>query len=101
MPDLSEILPEFARDRRVVMHDLFEKQAEMFDARVEEELERERTRVVQIMREAKDLPANPDLKAEQVPRNPDQAELQKQLELNQEVTLPPSLESRIKNAAGD
>ncbi len=100
MADLSEIIPEFVRNRRRVLHDLNEKQAQMFEAWTEEERQRDLDRVKQIMQEANDLPANANLKTEDAASsNPDLAELQKQLECNGViVALQPSLGSRIKSA---
>ena len=102
MANLSEILPEFALDRKAVRHDLNEKQTQMFETWTEEERQRELDRVKQIMQEANDLPANTNLQFENAASsNPDLTELQKQLRRNGEVAVSqPSLESSIKNANG-
>lgn len=98
MPTLSDLLPEFARDRAATLRDLSEKQAKMFEAWSEEQRQQQLDAINKIIAEAND--AQPGTAVDNVaPANPDLAELQKALELRgvrQDST--PSLESQVRKA---
>ena len=97
MSDLSDILPDFARDRQATLRDLSEKQAQNFEKWAEEQRQRDLDRINKIIAEAQDASphaAQPDA----APRS-DAADLRRELERNGSTPAAPvSIESRIRGA---
>ena len=99
MSNLSNILPEFARDRALVRRELSEKQTVMFERWADEQRQAELARIDKILSEANDLSPGTTLPTDTSPVNPDLSEMQRQLNLMGFVTdSTPSLDKRIRGA---
>lgn len=97
MSALSDILPDFARDRQATLRDLSEKQAQNFEKWAEEQRQRDLDRINKIIAEAHD--ASPNAAQPDAAPPSDAADLRRELERNASApAAPASIESRIKNA---